>query len=118
MNTPIATRPLEYVCLFPADMPTLEGDVFMFFAIDAFSQFVFNTGVEKQLNDVIVTLKLEQREYNHYLLPQIEEEKTSQDNINFDSLEKITKQIHKKKGTKPKDVNPEVEYPEYDYDID
>ena len=34
---------------------------------------------------------------------------------------KSTKQIYKKKGTKPKDVNPEIEYPEWDYgayDID
>ena len=62
--------------------------------------------LEKQLNDVIVTLKLEQREYNHYLLPQIEEEKTSQDNINFDSLEKITKQIHKNQFFNNFDVLP------------
>jgi uncharacterized protein YqfB (UPF0267 family) len=62
--------------------------------------------LEKQLNDVIVTLKLEQREYNHYLLPQIEEEKTSQDNINFDSLKKITKQIHKNQFFNNFDVLP------------
>lgn len=53
MNIPKATRPLEYVCLFPADIPTQEGDAYVFFAVDAFSRFAFNTGVESQLNDFI-----------------------------------------------------------------
>ena len=59
MNIPTTTRPLEYVCLFPADMPTLEGDAFMFFALDTFSQFVFNTGVEIQLNDELILKHIE-----------------------------------------------------------
>lgn len=42
------SRPLEYVCLFPADVPTqVDGDVFLFIAVDAYTQFMFNTGVEK-----------------------------------------------------------------------
>lgn len=59
MNTPTATRPLEYVCLFPADIPTQEGDAFMFLAIDTFSEFVFNTGVENQLNDELILKHIE-----------------------------------------------------------
>lgn len=47
-----ATRPLEYVCLFQMDFPTKDdGDVFVFFAVDAFSQLVFNTGIEKNRNN-------------------------------------------------------------------
>lgn len=50
-----ATRPLEYVCLFQMDFPTKQdGDVFVFFAVDAFSQLVFNTGIEKNRNNANV----------------------------------------------------------------
>ena len=59
MNTLTATRPLEYVCLFPADIPTQEGDAYLFFAIDTFSEFVFNTGVENQLNDSLILKHIE-----------------------------------------------------------
>ena len=31
---------------------------------------------------------------------------------------KTTTQIHRKKGTEPKDTSPEWEPPDYDYDID
>ena len=54
MNIPKATRPLEYICLFPTDMPTQQGDVFVFFALDVFSDFAFNTGTENQLNDSLI----------------------------------------------------------------
>ncbi len=42
-----ATKPLQYVCLFPADMPTQkDGDVFIFMFVDAYSGFAFNPLVE------------------------------------------------------------------------
>ena len=44
----IATRPLEYVCLFPADIPTeVDGDVFVFMFVDAYSRFLFKPMMEK-----------------------------------------------------------------------
>lgn len=55
MNYPIATRPLEYVCLFPADISfQKDQELFAFFAVDVFSEFAFNTGMENQLNDSLV----------------------------------------------------------------
>ena len=46
-NFPKATRPLEYVGLFQADMATTQdGDVFAFIAVDMFSMKVFFTGAE------------------------------------------------------------------------
>lgn len=41
-----ATKPLEYICFFPVEIPTGEGPAFVFLAVDAFSGFAFNTGVE------------------------------------------------------------------------
>ena len=54
MDTLFATRPLEYVCLFPTDIPTKEGVFFVFFAIDVYSKFIFKTGDEDQLNDKLI----------------------------------------------------------------
>lgn len=59
MSIPIATRSLEYVCLFPVDFPTQEGDAFIFAAIDVFSEYAFNTGVENQLNDELILKHIE-----------------------------------------------------------
>ena len=42
-----ASYSLEFVCLFSVEMPTLEGDAYVFLAVDVFSEFVFSTGVEK-----------------------------------------------------------------------
>ena len=43
-----ATKPLQYVCLFPADIPTeKEGDVFIFMFVDAHSGFVFKPLIER-----------------------------------------------------------------------
>ncbi len=55
-----ATYPLQYVCLFSVDMPTAEGDAFIFLAVDVFSEFVFMTGIEKDRNkkNVIKHVKL------------------------------------------------------------
>lgn len=45
-----ATKPLEYVCFFPASIPTKEGDAYVFLSVDVFSDFAFNTGVETNDN--------------------------------------------------------------------
>ncbi len=42
----IATKPLEYVCFFPVEIPTEEGNAYLFLSVDAYSGFAFNTGVE------------------------------------------------------------------------
>jgi hypothetical protein len=43
-----ATRPLQYVCLFQAEIPTKEdGDIYTYLAVDVFTDFVFITGFEK-----------------------------------------------------------------------
>jgi len=48
MNTKqiTATRPLEYVCFFPVEVPTKEGNAYIYLTVDAYSGFAFNTGVE------------------------------------------------------------------------
>lgn len=44
----IATRPSEYICFFPAEFPTRDdGDVYAFIFVDAYSEFVIMTGMEK-----------------------------------------------------------------------
>ena len=43
-----ATRPLEFICFFPAEFPTrIDGDVFAFLFVDVYSDFVIMTGLEK-----------------------------------------------------------------------
>jgi hypothetical protein len=43
-----ATRPFEYLCFFQAEFPTWDdGDVYAFIFVDAFSEFVIITGIEK-----------------------------------------------------------------------
>lgn len=43
-----ATRPSEYICFFPAEFPTRDdGDVYAFIFVDAYSEFVIMTGMEK-----------------------------------------------------------------------
>ena len=45
---PKASRPLEYVGLFTMEFPTKEGTAYVYMAADAYSEFAFNTGVEKE----------------------------------------------------------------------
>jgi hypothetical protein len=46
-----ATRPLEYICFFPAEFPTqVDGDVYAFIFVDVYSEFVILTGMEKDRN--------------------------------------------------------------------
>ena len=47
---PKAKRPLEYVAFFHFQMSTMEGPGFVFLAVDAFSQFAFSLGVERDKN--------------------------------------------------------------------
>jgi hypothetical protein len=43
-----ATRPLEYICFFPAEFTTRDdGDVYAFMFVDVYSEFVIMTGMEK-----------------------------------------------------------------------
>ena len=42
-----ASRPGEYVAFFTVEVPTMEGPAFIYMGCDAFSEFAFNTGVEK-----------------------------------------------------------------------
>lgn len=44
---PKATRPLEYVCLFPLPVPPEKkhDDLYGFMAVDVFSKFLFHLGV-------------------------------------------------------------------------
>ncbi len=44
---PKAKRVLEYVALFHFQVSTMEGPGFVFIAVDAFSQFAFSLGVER-----------------------------------------------------------------------
>ena len=56
-----ATKLLQYVCLFQADIPTQkDGDVFMYIAVDAYSKVLFTTGVERDrsLENIIKHTKL------------------------------------------------------------
>lgn len=44
----IATRPLEYVCFFPIELETkADGNVYMYVAVDAYSDFAFMMGTER-----------------------------------------------------------------------
>ena len=47
---PIAQRQLEYVAFFHFHVPTKEGPGYVFIAVDAFSQYAFSLGVERDLS--------------------------------------------------------------------
>jgi hypothetical protein len=49
-NFPKATRELEYVAVFDFEMSTLEGPAHIFIAVDAFRDFAFNLGVDRDKN--------------------------------------------------------------------
>ncbi len=52
LHKPKATRPLEYICLYPIEIPTeQDGDAYAFFAVDGYSNFAFMTGVEKDASE-------------------------------------------------------------------
>lgn len=44
---PEAKRQLEYVAFFDFELSTMEGPAHIFLAVDAYSQFAFNLGVER-----------------------------------------------------------------------
>lgn len=41
-----ATRPLEYVAFVSLAIPTAEGTAYLFLAVDAYMDYIFNLGVE------------------------------------------------------------------------
>ena len=43
---PKATRPLEFVSFFTMKLKTKEGPAYSYFAVDDFTEFAFNTGIE------------------------------------------------------------------------
>jgi hypothetical protein len=45
-----ATRPREVLCLFPVIFPTVEGDAYCFLTMDVYSEFLIQTGIEKDDN--------------------------------------------------------------------
>ncbi|GAL86400.1 phage protein [Sporocytophaga myxococcoides] len=48
------SRPLEYVCFFPVNIPTGEGEAYWFASVDVYSKVIFSTGAELGLNKQIV----------------------------------------------------------------
>jgi hypothetical protein len=46
-----ATRQIEYVCFFPIEIPTKQGDIYVFSFVDAYSKFYFHTGTETSNNN-------------------------------------------------------------------
>ena len=49
-----ATRPLEYISVFQVEMPTTEGNAYVYCALDSFSEFLFQTGIERNRNNETV----------------------------------------------------------------
>jgi hypothetical protein len=68
---PKAKRPLEYVAFFHFQVSTMEGPCFIFIAVDAFSQFAFSLGVERDDNPKTVLKNIyflmEQPEFVKYI---------------------------------------------------
>jgi hypothetical protein len=47
---PEATRPLEYVAFVALEIRIQEGSAYLFLAVDAYQDYVFNLGVERDRN--------------------------------------------------------------------
>lgn len=65
---PANPKPREVVCFYPVELPTQEGDVYIFLAKDVASEVLFQTGVEKG-NDIDLVLKhigllMENKDFN------------------------------------------------------
>jgi hypothetical protein len=69
-------KPLEYVCLFQLESLTAEGNVFSFFAVDAFSQYLFSTGIEKQMTDDTIIKHIKLLTENQDFKPVAQKQKT------------------------------------------
>ena len=59
INFPKASRPLEYIAFFMFQVPTGEGMVHVFSAVDAFSEYAFMLGVEKDNHPETVLTNIE-----------------------------------------------------------
>ncbi|MBD78544.1 MAG: hypothetical protein CL840_06470 [Crocinitomicaceae bacterium] len=53
---PIAKRDNEVICMYPFELPSKEGDVYMMLALDLFPDHLFRLGLEKA-NDIEQILK-------------------------------------------------------------
>jgi hypothetical protein len=47
---PTAKRPLEYVAFFHFKLSTAEGPAYVFLAVDAFTEFAYSLGIERDEN--------------------------------------------------------------------
>jgi hypothetical protein len=68
---PVATRELEYIAFFTFQMNTMEGPAHVFIAVDAYSEFAFMLGVERD-KSVVSVLKniyilMEHDDFEQYL---------------------------------------------------
>lgn len=45
-----ASKPFQYICFYPIEISTEQGDAYIFAFVDIFSKFLFQTGVESTLN--------------------------------------------------------------------
>lgn len=68
---PVASRPLEYVAFFHFEVRTKEGPGYIYLALDAFRDFAFSLGVEREVTDDMVLRKIyfltEDSEFEAYL---------------------------------------------------
>lgn len=49
-----ATKVLQYVCFYPIEIPTQQGDAYFYCFVDAFSQFAFSPQVETEFSDELL----------------------------------------------------------------
>lgn len=49
-----ATRPFEHICFYPVEFPTKDGGCYIFIWVDAFSHFLFQTGIENKVDDHLI----------------------------------------------------------------
>lgn len=72
-SLPVAQRPLEYVAFFHVRMNTREGPAYVFLALDAYRDYVYNLGVYPELNDDVILKCIyeltEHEEFGHYAEP-------------------------------------------------
>jgi hypothetical protein len=55
---PVPSRPLEYVAFFHFEVRTKEGPGYIYLALDAFRDYAFSLGVEREVTDEMVLRKI------------------------------------------------------------
>ncbi|SDE86036.1 hypothetical protein SAMN05216464_11087 [Mucilaginibacter pineti] len=63
-NVPVANKPCEVLCFFPVEVPTQEGDAYVYLTMDVATEFLFQTGSELS-NDIDMVVKHIERLLNH-----------------------------------------------------